>query len=185
MTRENDNIQNRRLQALLERVRDGQLDDLAPPEITELEAYLNASPDAADRLAATQAAPTQPIHADLTMPSADAWNQVWSNIEATAAPTLHRRGQIPTTVQPLRRPRIIRLWQSLSAAAACLLAAVAWRVGGPPANSPQWTIQLSRDVEIHELEVYDDESVFVAYSESGDGSAIIWVYDEEDDSEGV
>lgn len=185
MTRENDNIQNRRLQALLERVRDGHLDDLSPNDVTDIETYLNVSPDAAAQLASAPAAPTQQIDADLTMPTADAWEQVWSNIEAATAPAQHQRRPAPSPAQPHRRPRIIRLWQGLSAAAACLLAAVAWQIGGEQSSAGNWTIQLSGDVEIHELEVYDDESVFVAYSESGDGSAIIWVYDDDEDSEGV
>jgi len=165
MTRAADN-----LDALLDRVAAGELDKLTPTQAAELEAYLNASPPAAARLADLK----PPLESVLTKAAppvrAARWEAMWERIEsASAAPG------------GLQRGRILRLMHShafrfVAAAAACLLLLLTWRVVTSPAAL---AIRLSDNVEIEGLEVSDDASSVVSYLGEAGGPVIIGVFAEE------
>ena len=128
MTTPTDNLEE-----LLARVRAGRLDELTPEQVAALEAHLDATPAAAERLANVVPEPDPHLSAAVSPPTEDEWNAVWERVEsATSAPQSPRR--------PLSR--VFRLWSPLAAAAACLLLVVVWRLSAPPA----WEIQLSEDV---------------------------------------
>ena len=99
---------------------------------------------------------------------------VWERIDAAGAAP-----QPPAYV--LRRA--FRLWRPLAAAAACVALLLVWRAMSPAPQS-SWSIELSEDVVVHEVEVFGDASAFVAYSEDG-GAAAIWVLEESNDQGGA
>lgn len=160
---------------LLMRVTDGRLDELTPEQVAALEAHLSATPAAAERLANVLPAPDPRLILPESLPSEVDWNELWERIDtATAA-----RQPAPRAIS-----RVLRLWPPLVAAAACLLLAVLWRTTLSPAESP-WEIRLSDDVVVHELEVFGDASAFVAYSGDESGTAVIWVFGEDEDQQGA
>ena len=160
------------LDELLDRVAAGQLDELTSEQVAALEAHLNTTPGAAERLAdiVPEADPRLSVIAP-TPTDAD-WGEVWRRVDSAA---LTRE----STARVIGRT--IRLWQPLAAAAACLLLMILWRVA-PLRTEPAWELQLSGSVVVHELEIFGGDSAFVAYSDD-DGSAVIWVF-EEDESQG-
>lgn len=167
MTTPSDNLDE-----LLDRVCAGRLDELTPEQVAALEAHLDATPTAAERLANVLPEPDPHLSAAVSSPTEDEWNAVWERIES-----------VTSTTQSPRRPlsRLLRIWSPLLAAAACVLLVVIWRLSAPPA----WKMQLSEDVVVHELEVFGNSTAFVAYSDDDDGSAMIWVFEENGDSQGA
>jgi len=167
MTTPNDNLDH-----LLDRVVAGRLDELTPEQIDALEGHLSATPAAERRLADVVPEADPRLSAIAPVPTNADWDKVWQRVDSAA----------PTRVPTARAiGRTIRLWQPLAAAAACLLLMVLWRVA-PLRTQPPWELQLSGDVVVHELEIFGGDSAFVAYSDD-DGSAVIWVF-EEDESQG-
>ena len=160
------------LDELLDRVAAGRLGDLTPEQVAALETHLNTTPGAAERLAdiVPEADPRLSVIAP-TPTDAD-WGEVWRRVDSAA---LTRE----STARVIGRT--IRLWQPLAAAAACLLLMILWRVA-PLRTEPAWELRLSGSVVVHELEIFGGDSAFVAYSDD-DGSAVIWVF-EEDESQG-
>lgn len=167
------------LELLLDEVTAGRLDALTPEQVEALESRLNDDPAAAARLAdalppadalVTAAAPPAPTEAE--------WRRVWEGIEAAFA--TGRSRSAAARMDALRRPRrILRLWESLSAAAACLALALIWQAGPAPASAG-WHMSLSPNVEINSLEVFDDSTPMVLYP--GEGGAVIWVLDDQEGS---
>ncbi len=154
---------------LLDRVAAGRLDDLTPEQVAALEAHLNATPVAAERLADMVPEVDPRLAARVSTPTDAEWDEVWQQVDSAALsrePTARTLG------------RVIRLWRPLAAAAACLLLLVLWRAAPSPADAA-WELQLSDNVIVHELEVFGDSSAFIAYSDE-DGSAVIWVFEEND-----
>ena len=167
MTGADDNLDE-----LLEQVTAGQLDDLTPEQVAALEEYLNSTPEAENRFADVSAAVDPSLPVDQTAPSDADWEGVWQNIENSA--------QAAGPSRFVRRT--LRIWRGLTAVAACLALLIVWRMASGPAEAP-WEMQLSDDVEVLELDVYDDGSAFVAYAD--DGSAVIWVLDSDMMPEGT
>ncbi len=167
MTTSRDNFDE-----LLEQVAAGRLHGLTPEQVAALEVHLNATPAAEERLADVVPAADPRLSAIASMPTNADWNRIWQRVDS-AAPTRE------STARAIGRT--IRLWQPLAAAAACLLLMILWRVA-PLRTEPAWELQLSGSVVVHELEIFGGDSAFVAYSDD-DGSAVIWVF-EEDESQG-
>jgi hypothetical protein len=167
MTTPSDNLDE-----LLDRVRAGRLDELTPEQVAALEAHLDATPTAAERLANVIPEPDPHLSAPVSSPTEDQWNAIWERVESAAS-----------SPRSPRRPvsRVLRFWSPLAAAAACLLLVVVWRLSAPPA----WEMHLSEHVVVHELEVFGNSSAFVAYSDDDDGSAMIWVFEEDEDNQGA
>jgi len=160
---------------LLERVSAGQLDDLTPEQVAALEAHLNATPAAAERLVDVMPTPDPQLTSGVPSPSGADWDRVWERIDSVAT----SRARPPRSLG-----RVFRLWQPLAAAAACLLLIVVWRTMLSPAEPP-WEIQLSDDVVVHELEVFGNASAFVAYADDESGAAVIWVFEEDENEQGA
>ena len=156
------------LDPLLDRVAAGRLDDLTPEQIDALEAHLNATPDAEQRLADVLPETDPRLDVAAPMPTDVEWNEVWQGIDSAA-----RKRE--STARAIRRT--IRLWQPLAAVAACVALLLVWR-WSPLTTAPEWPIALSSDVEVLELEVFGDASAFVSYSDDGQGAAMIWVLDD-------
>lgn len=159
---------------LLDRVSAGQLDALTPEQVAALEAHLNATPAAAQRLAGVVPAP-DPRLTSAPSPSEADWDRVWERVDWAEAAPLPARPALG---------RVFRLWRPLAAAAACLLLVVVWRTMLSPAV-PSWELRLSDDVVVHELEVFEDASAFVAYADDESGTAVIWVFEEDEDEQGA
>ncbi len=160
---------------LLDRVSAGQLDALTPEQVTALEAHLNATPAAAERLADVTPAPDPLLTSAVQAPSKADWDNVWERVDSAEAAPLPARPALG---------RMFRFWQPLAAAAACLLLLVVWRTMLSPAE-PSWQLRLSDDVVVHELEVSGDASAFVAYADDESGTAVIWVFEEDEDEQGA
>lgn len=155
---------------LLARAEQGALDDLSPAEIEALEAYVNADPSAAARLAPVT--PTvEPALAEVSGPSAAEWARVWAGIDAACS----RAAQAGRARRGPRR--WLRVWEAVTAAAACVALAVLWR-SGASVEDGGWPLQLSNNVEIESVEVYGDETSFVVYADDGSGRAVIWVLED-------
>ena len=170
MTAPNNNVEK-----LLAQVAAGRLDDLTPEQVAVLEAHLNAAPAASERLAS--AAPPgdpQPTGAPPS-PSETEWNRIWKRIDSAA---------VTRAPRPTRSMHTVRLWQAVTAVAACLLLVVVWRLASPP-TAASWQMRLSNDVVVHEVEVFGDATSFIAYSEDGSGSAVIWVLEEDEQKQGA
>jgi hypothetical protein len=160
---------------LLDRVSAGQLDDLTPEEVAALEAHLNTTPAAAQRLADAVPTPDPRLTFAVPSPSDADWDRVWERIHSAEAAPLAPRHAVR---------RVFRLWQPLAAAAACLLMIIIWRTMLSPAK-PSWELRLSDDVVVHELDVSGDASAFVAYADDGSGTAVIWVFEEDENDQGA
>jgi hypothetical protein len=153
---------------LLDRVAAGRLDDLTPEQIDALEAHLNATPTAEQRLADVLPEADPRLSVAAPMPTDDEWSEVWQGVESTT-----RKRE--SSARAIRRA--IRLWQPFAAVAACVALLLVWR-WSPLTAAPDWPIALSSDVEVLELEVFGDASAFVSYSDDGQGAAMIWVLDD-------
>jgi hypothetical protein len=165
---------NHNLDALLALVADGRLDELTPEQVAALEEHLNARPEAVGRLENVVPEPDSLAGHAGPAPSEAEWEAVWDGIDAGCA--------VAGGSEPRRIGRVITFWQPLVAVAACLLLIVFWRAM-PSRN--RWPIELSDHVVVHDLEVFGDESAFIAYSDDNTGSAIIWVFDETEESKGA
>lgn len=186
------------LEAWLELSLSDGLDALTPEQIAALEAALNELPELAARASSVIPAGDRPAAA-IPSPTESEWNGVWSRIESgLAAPQLRvvappqsepRGGEHAASARRVSRPRIFRLWTSVSAAAACIALVLVWRglLATPPAHSaPQlWTMTASANVEILELEVYDDAVAAVDFGDSDNGAVVISVYERRRASEGA
>ncbi len=161
--------QDDNLDQLLDRVAAGRLDDLTPEQVAALETHLNATPAAAERLADMVPEVDLRLGARVSTPTDAEWDEVWQRVDSVAL----RRDPTARTLG-----RVIRLWRPLAAAAACLLLMVLWRAA-PSSADAAWELRLSDNVIVHELEVFDGSSAFIAYSDE-DGSAVIWVFEEND-----
>jgi hypothetical protein len=159
---------------LLARVADGQLDQLTPEQVAALEAHLNTTPAVADRLADVVPAPDPHLVPASSPPSEAEWDALWERVDSAGSAR-----QTPNTIA-----RVLRFWRPLAAVAACLLLVVLWRAV-PWASEPSWKMQLSDDVVVHELEVFGDSSAFVAYSDDESGSAVIWIFEGDEQQEGA
>lgn len=156
----------------------GDFDALSPEQIEQLEAHVNACPACAERLGDATPTPDpaldalKQVGAGTGAPTPEVWENVWDGIEA---------GRLSDSApQPVksRRSLLRRIWKPLTAAAACLMVAAVWRATtGPWTVSP--AVQLSTNVEVHELEVFGDETAIVFSMDSNNGAAVIWVLDEQ------
>ena len=146
------------LDALLERVAAGELDALAPDEIDALQRHLDEDANAADRLADVVPEPEGELRA-VSTPTAGDWDRVWNNIDASERRTT---------------PWWLRITPYAGAAAACILLALILRVA--PAPVDDWAIQLGDEVEINEIEVFGNASVYVDNSAGG----IVWLFEEDE-----
>lgn len=158
---------DRNLENLLATVADGRLDELSPDQVAALEEYLDASPDAAARLAAASPNPDPRLSPAAASPTTAEWDAVWDNVESASS--------TPNAQSGLQR--LIRFWRPLSAAAACALLMLMWR-GIPRSDDAAWPIQLSDQVVVHEIEVFGDADAFVDYGDGG-GGAMIWLLEDE------
>jgi hypothetical protein len=156
---------------LLDRLAGGRSDDLTPEQIDALEAHLNTTPAAAQRLADVVPEPDPRLGLAAPTPTEAEWSRVWRGVDSAARRRASSAGAIRRT---------IRFWQPLAALAACVALLLVWR-WSPLAAAPEWPIALSSDVEVLELEVFGDASAFVSYSDDGQGAAMIWVLDDSDD----
>lgn len=153
-----------------QRILAGQVDALHPEEVARLEGLLNSSPALAERLGGQVPPVDEKLAAALralearAAPDASAWTRVWHALDAAAPAARH-------AAVGRRRPRVLRLWAPLTAAAACLLLALLWTGRGhPPAES--WPLRLATDAVISELEVSGDTMAFIV--SAGDVN-VIWV----------
>ncbi len=148
--------------ALLEAVLAGELDRLTREQIERLEARLARDASAERALAAARPPavelPPEPL------PSGQTWEAVWARIEQAtpAGRSLYRAGRHA-------------VWRAIVAAAACVMAMLAW---GKLGAGPVLTVQLADDVTIESLEVGSGESAFVVYLDEGRGPPVVWVFDE-------
>ena len=168
--------QDHNMDELLELVSAGRLDKLSPGQVAALEAHVNATPTAAETLADIVPLLDPELGTAAPAPSDDRWNELWARIDSAVSPP--EAAEKPADRQVNLR-RVLRFWQPLAAAAACVLAIVAWQLS----TSPAAEIEVSGDVVVHEIEVFGDDSAFVAYDEKG--TAIVWVFEENDENEGT
>lgn len=153
----------------LQTVESGRLDALSDAQVSSLESHLEDCAACAARLARAEPPAVSSRSASLAGPSDAEWSAVWDGIENTSATTDLRPNRLRPTI-------VLRFWPVGAAAAALLLAVGLWRVGQWPGSGP--TMQLSSNVEIHEIEVFGDATTFVALDDSG-GAAMIWVVQDE------
>lgn len=166
----------------------GCFDDLAPDEMTRVEAHLNDC----SACAALLANETPPIERStraggdassvddaplplpsVETPSAQAWEHVWDNVERATAPASARR-------KPQSR-HIIRFlypWSAYAAAAAIVLMVGLWRL---VPRTQTWELDLAGagDVEIQLLEVYGDAMPFVISGDEEGDVSMVWMLDDE------
>jgi len=149
---------------------------LSAEQVTLPEAILNASPEAAARIADTVPRPAATVAAvrradETTVPTPRQWDQVW--------------GQIVGGAQERQSGRVLRLatvltqkrWRAVAAIAACLLLAVVWQFTTPaavPAVEP-WPVQLAMSVDINDFEVYDDATPMIIAGDGATSAPILWV----------
>lgn len=167
------NAPEHNLDDLLARVADGRLDELTPEQVAALEAQLEADPGAAERLADVVPASEAVLSPEIPPPSNAEWEHVWDAIES-ALPA--------RALAPRASRRMFHRWRPLVAVAACVALVVLWHLTPTEFGSPR-PLRMSDHVVVHELEVFGDESAFVAYSDDDAGSAVIWVF-ESDETQG-
>ena len=171
---------------LMMRLLQGQLDELTPAQVAQLEAELNASDEAAARLADVLPPRDELVAAAHDTPSVAEWDAMFDRVATASAPTAER---VADSVRERRvRPphAILRIWGTFAAAAACVGLAMVWRI--MPTTPPQdaWELRLSDHVVVERLEVFDDATSFVNFVDD-DGTAVIWVFepDGEDAKQGA
>ena len=142
----------------------GKLDSLTPEQIARLEAFLNATPAAAARLAAQTAAPELALQAPAPALTPASWTRVWATIDAAGA----------IAASP---PKILKLrfWRPLLAAAAVCALLVGWWSLSQATSQPEWPVAWATYIEINDLEVSDDATPLVVGTESEGSIPIIWV----------
>jgi|GEM_PF-1385283 len=149
----------------------GDLDAITPAQIEQIERAL-ADDAAAVAALGRQTPPLPPSLARALQdwereqqPAALVWEHMWSAIDAAVL----RSRRAPVAVGRRR----LRLWQSMVAAAAGLILFVSWQAYPLRAVEP-WPLRLAGEVDIEQLEVFQDATTFVV-SLDGDGGQIIWV----------
>ncbi len=160
-----------KLGELLDRVVAGELDALRPEEVAALDEHLNADPQAGALLAEVLP-PVEPLLRVGGAPTPAEWERVWDGIESADG-----AGAAPAVRGSHRTLRLMRLWQPLLAAAACLV--LMFTLTGRFTASAPRPIRLSGDVVVNDLEVDDDADALVMYDDDGSGRAIIWVFEDE------
>lgn len=153
----------------LQAVESGRLDALSDAQVSSLESHLEDCAACAARLAGADPPAVSSRNASLAGPSDAEWSAVWDGIESGSATTDSRPVRARLRLAP-------RFWTMGAAAAALLLAVGLWRVGEWPGSGPH--MQLSSNVEVHEIEVFGDATTFVALDDRG-GAAMIWVVQDE------
>jgi hypothetical protein len=150
-------------------------DALSADQIARLEASLNADPQRGAAFA--QMCPGRDGFVDAwtaaersaAPPGDRPWERVWEQVDTalTLRPTV-------TATGALRRPRTIRLWVGLAAAAACIALVSLWPWKPAPTESP-WPIVLAGNVEIDALEVSDDATPVIWSTGGSEPVNVIWV----------
>ncbi len=154
------------MQSEFDAVQAGRLADLSIEQVARLEARLNADTDAAARLA-DLCPPADPALVEpVNMPTADAWDCVWTRIEA--APAQRRRST------PAQTGIFLRWRPALAAAAVCALMVGTWTFRTPP-SSNDWPIEWAHTVQINYLEVATGATPLVIAAGAEDAIPIIWV----------
>jgi hypothetical protein len=166
------NAPRENLDTLLRAVARGELDQLTPAQVAELEAGLNITPasEFAQQLAQPEPALAVALAAAAATdrPAIRTWDAMWDRIDAAT-----------TSSRVAPRNRLLRLWRPLAAVAAGLLFLAAWRVAQPPIVEP-WPLQLATDTEIQSLEVYGDATPFVVSAgQNGSAIKVIWMLAEQ------
>ncbi|RMF75766.1 MAG: hypothetical protein D6744_13090 [Planctomycetota bacterium] len=160
----------------------GQLDELTPAQIARLEAELNASVDAAARLADV-APPRDGLVATLhETPTQHEWDAVFARIDSAVEP-LSAEAESAERLKAAQRRRtnpyaVVRFWGTLLAAAACVAFALIWRLPAPPSPHDDWELRLSDHVVVERLEVFGDATTVVNFVDD-QGTAVIWVIEPE------
>jgi len=163
-----------RLSALIKALAEGRCDELAPEDITVLEAHLNECAVCGARLAEARATLEPGLDQAFVDPPPDRWDGVWERITASS-------------VEPVAEPapagwrRVLRSWASLSAAAAVLMVAALWQFV-PQGGSGEWDFRLAGpgDVAIESLEVFGGSTALTLSVDEDSGVSIVWVMEEED-----
>lgn len=153
------------MERLLTLVREGRLDDLTPGQVADLEAWLRTGPAEEGRIAGIRLPADPGLHMPVPEPTEAEWERVWAQVERAAAP------------RAVLRLRPGRVWQALTAVAACVLLAASWYALRPPGAGQTWALRPSRDVRIDSLELYGDTTVLVDTTAENGGLPVIWVLD--------
>jgi len=147
------------IRQMLARVSAGELDELSPAEIAQLEVALNEDDTLAAQLAEVPAGGDWPVQ--LT-PSDTEWEAVWQGVSA-------RTGQ----------QRIKGWWlRPLGVAAAVVVLLGVWWSGSQHEAVDPWQIQPDTDFEIVSYEAGSDTTPFIM-SGGEDEFPVIWVIDME------
>lgn len=161
------------LDRLMRIIESGRADELSPTEVARLESVLNSDATLAD-LPARRVPRVDPRMSaavaelsSITSPDAEMWEHVWERIESESPIAA-------SAVTPSWNTRLLRLWRPLSAAAACLLLGIIWRLG-TPAPRDAWPLEIAGDVEIEALEVYGDALPFVVTLGGDHPTEMVWV----------
>lgn len=166
----------RELDQVLAALQADELDQLSPEQVERLAAHLNSHPHDAQRLARVAPAVSPALRDLESLPDEHAWKRVWENVdEATPA------GPITSPAQ--HQARVLRLWQSVAAVAACLVLAGLWTLKQPPpATNPSpagWGFDLAGEVEIQQLEVFGGDTPFLVHTADDSDATVIWVLEDE------
>lgn len=204
MTADRDNLDE-----WLEQSLRGDFDALTPQQVAALEAALNASPELAARAAAAPPRVELPSP-EIALPTQAEWDAVWAKVNARvavagvaaagdaavagdAAAAGRLRIHAAATGDGVReagdaasvhgvRPRIVRLWSSLTAVAACVALVLLWHglISSPTAAArpPLWTMSPAANTDILELEVYGDAVAAVDFGDGSNGAVVISVYEQ-------
>jgi hypothetical protein len=163
------------LQHILNLIAGGELDRLTPADIARLERCDDSELSAiADRSARVS---HDPLVAAVAQPGAAEWARMWSVIDARSQAT--RRDS--------RKSGIIQIYRAAMAVAACAALAVCLIRGGGSADEAPlaWDLQLSGDVDVLELEAFGSTVSAVDLVNDESGAAIISLFDDSDDADGV
>ena len=79
------------------------------------------------------------------------------------------------------RPRILRIFRPLAAAAAAVIAVGLWNADRGPALQP-WPVEWTHSVEIEALDAAEDVMPLVLAAGNGESMPVIWVLPSEDES---
>lgn len=140
-----------RIEQLLATVAAGRLDALSAEQLAELERALASDARLAARVGTVRPAADARLRATVPLPTPAQWSETWDAIDSRTAAGARR-----TAAAGLR---ILRLWQGLAAAAACLLVVWMWRMQSPPSTG--YAIELTTSVQVDELEVFGDATAVV------------------------
>ncbi len=154
------------LEQLLARLTVEGLDALSPAEVARLEQACE------DEAFAARVGALMTPRAEITVPapSAAAWDAAWNSIERSLARS--ERADVRAAGWT------IRLWQAVTAAAACMLLVISWRAGLGDAN-PSSRLKLSTNSQIESIENTPTETAYVADLGDDSGSVMIWFLENE------